>query len=129
VSLQAEELRRVTWECIHFTGADDAARVRQQLTGGFCVVEMEAGPAGHLLADLGKALRFPDYYGDNWDALDECLRDLEWLPAPGYALFVGRASRLWTEDAPSAGALVESWLLAAQEWGQKGIPFHLVFTW
>jgi RNAse (barnase) inhibitor barstar len=25
---------------------------------------------------LFKALRFPDYYGSNWDAFDECIRDV-----------------------------------------------------
>ena len=24
---------------------------------------------------LAKALGFPDYYGNNWDAFDECIRD------------------------------------------------------
>lgn len=33
-----------------------------------------------LLDALSVALRFPDYFGANWDALDECIRDLSWLP-------------------------------------------------
>jgi hypothetical protein len=34
-----------------------------------------------LLRFLAAHLSFPDYFGHNWDALDECLRDLAWLPA------------------------------------------------
>ncbi len=33
-----------------------------------------------LLAVLSQGLRFPRYFGGNWDALEECLRDLSWLP-------------------------------------------------
>jgi RNAse (barnase) inhibitor barstar len=35
-----------------------------------------------LLDELYQRLRLPDYFGDNWDALEECIRDLSWLP-PG----------------------------------------------
>ena len=31
---------------------------------------------GELLAALGEALAFPDHYGQNLDALNDCLRDL-----------------------------------------------------
>ena len=34
-----------------------------------------------LLRTLADELRLPDYFGHNWDALEECLRDLSWLPA------------------------------------------------
>lgn len=34
-----------------------------------------------LFAALGRGLAFPDYFGNNWDALDEVLRDLHWVAA------------------------------------------------
>lgn len=34
-----------------------------------------------LLEELYQRLRFPDYFGGNWNALEECIRDLSWLPA------------------------------------------------
>lgn len=34
-----------------------------------------------LLAVLADKLRFPGYFGWNWDALEELLRDLSWLPS------------------------------------------------
>jgi hypothetical protein len=33
-----------------------------------------------LLRTLADELRLPDFFGYNWDALEECLRDLSWLP-------------------------------------------------
>lgn len=33
---------------------------------------------GSLLAALGQALAFPDYYGQNWDAAWDCLTELDW---------------------------------------------------
>ena len=35
--------------------------------------------ANELLRVLWAALRLPGYFGFNWDALDECLRDFHWI--------------------------------------------------
>jgi hypothetical protein len=33
-----------------------------------------------LLRAISSSLCFPEYFGMNWDALEECIRDLSWLP-------------------------------------------------
>ena len=49
------------------------------------VVRPRSGSKSALLAWYATALNFPGYFGHNWDALEECLRDLAWLP-PGRIL-------------------------------------------
>ncbi len=49
---------------------------------GDFVARVERGVWGKdaLLTALERALELPDYFGRNWDALSECLRDLHWRP-------------------------------------------------
>ena len=34
---------------------------------------------GKLFIEYKSLLNLPDYFGQNWDALDECLRDFNWF--------------------------------------------------
>jgi RNAse (barnase) inhibitor barstar len=75
-----------------------------------------------LFSKLAQALEFADSFGHNWDALDECLRDV-----PGdVMLLVHEADTLWREAPDVAFQLVELWLDAARERSEK---MDLVFVW
>lgn len=43
-----------------------------------------------LLADYAAQLRLPGYFGWNWDAFEECLRDLTWLEGVRTVIVVHR---------------------------------------
>jgi hypothetical protein len=51
-----------------------------------------------LLALLARQLGFPHYFGSNWDALDDCLRDLGWLPAGKRVVILHEAMPLRDAD-------------------------------
>ncbi len=69
--------------------------------------------------ECAAAWQFPYYFGENWDALDECLTDLEWLPAEAYVFCVSQGVRL-LEKEPSAQQqrLLLSLHRIANEWGR-----------
>jgi hypothetical protein len=77
-----------------------------------------------LFKEFATALQFPDYFGENWDAFDECITDLEWLPADGYVLLVIASVWLLVEE-PNAQRITLFRTLdrAGQEWSKpKGPP-------
>jgi len=47
----------------------------------FCVhIDPEITTPKDLITSFYYSLWFPGYFGFNWDALYDCLRDLEWIP-------------------------------------------------
>jgi RNAse (barnase) inhibitor barstar len=68
-----------------------AYRLNQQI-GATHAVRVVRGKkmrtATDLFDEFAAAFQFPDYFGENWNAFDECLDDLEWLPATEYVLLL-----------------------------------------
>jgi RNAse (barnase) inhibitor barstar len=85
--------------------------------------------AAGLFAELAEVLEFPDYFGHNWDALEECLADLEWLPAKGYVLLFTDAELILPDDEDDFATFVEVLNDAGEAWaagdaGKRAKPFH-----
>jgi hypothetical protein len=133
MKLLVQDLKQVRWECLHFVeSGDEATLVTNAGEGEFAVFEVSGAcveSKGDLLSALARAMEFPSYFGMNWDALDECLRDLSWRPAKGYILLLRDAEQLWRRNGRLMGSLVGSWLFAAELWAKAGVSFHLVFVW
>ncbi|NJP35896.1 barstar family protein [Micromonospora thermarum] len=105
-------------------------------TGRFVVARLDGTrmtDADHAFYEFSDALLFPGYFGWNWDALSDCLRDLNWLPADGYLIVVDNAPRLLSSSAEDQHTLFRILSRAGHHWasplGQpdgKGVPFKVL---
>ena len=77
-----------------------------------------------LLTRMSGALQFPDWFGRNWDALEDCLADLTWSAATGHVLLIEGAADL---PADECGILVDILASAAASWAERKRPFFAVF--
>ena len=76
-----------------------------------------------LLKNIARALEFPDWFGGNWDALEDCLTDLSWRDAEGYVLLFEGA-----KPGDELGVLIDVLRTAAEHWAGRGKPFFAVFV-
>lgn len=80
-----------------------------------------------FIRTVGKALDFPAYSAQNWDAFEESLRDLTWKQAPGYLV-------LFDEPDQFAAREPEQWAVArdilqdaVHSWRKEGKPLVVLF--
>ncbi|HEY8598077.1 MAG TPA: barstar family protein [Thermomicrobiales bacterium] len=78
---------------------------------------------GTFLRAAADALAFPPYFGRNWDAFADCLTDLSWLPAPGYAILYDNPAPLIRQSPQDWAAAAEVFGAAAERWRVAGVPF------
>jgi len=69
-----------------------------------------------FFAACAEVMEFPDYFGKNWDAFEECLTDLSWAKADGYVVLFDKAGPFeaispqdWRTAMDIFGQAVKSW--------------------
>lgn len=75
-----------------------------------------------LLGTLAERLKFPDYFGNNWDALTDCLRDFSWVEANRIVLLhEGLPRQLAADDLIK---YIEILMWCVREWRLREEPEH-----
>lgn len=93
---------------------------------GFYVQGSTITDKASFLAAWGEALGFPHYVAPNWDAFEEAVRDLTWVPAAGYAVIWDQMAG-FAEKAPTDWAMARSILTnAVSHWQTLHTPFYVL---
>jgi RNAse (barnase) inhibitor barstar len=76
-----------------------------------------------------EALRLPDYFGWNWNALRDCLTDLHWVSAEHVLLTIDDADAVLSESADEREILFRALNDAVKFWaGKPELPGQEKFT-
>jgi hypothetical protein len=76
-----------------------------------------------VLRVLARALAAPATFGGNWDALNDALQDLSWLPAQGIVLTLSGSGAFAAAAADDFALLCEILDSAAAYWRGRGRVF------
>jgi RNAse (barnase) inhibitor barstar len=73
-----------------------------------------------LLNHVATVLQFPNHFGSNWDALEECLTDLEWVDGDGYLIYFDHIDGLLSAHPDQFATFVEIVRDAVESWKEDG---------
>jgi len=98
--------------------AAGAAKIR------YCSLDLQGvGGKSELMAALDKALHLPEHFGNNWDALADCLEDGDWLGSRGIAILVRHVkpyAKTYHTDWETLSDILGE---AAEYWQERHKPF------
>lgn len=97
---------------------------------GFQVFILDENSVIKNKSDLMNALyhqaKFPDYFGANWDAVDECLNDYQHLPSKGYIFVFKNPIELVKKFKNDYDLLISSFIDASKNWAEHNVSFNLI---
>jgi len=74
-----------------------------------------------VLSKLSQCLDMPPSCARNWDALEDGLNDLSWLPAGGYVIIANADPRL-----PAIATALEILQTSCRQWAVRDIPMWVL---
>lgn len=95
-------------------------RFDRNMFPGYLIAEVNGSKAQNItgfLKEVSKAFKFPSYFGFNYNALKECLNDLDWIDQDNYLLLIENYDQLLLEeDAIDLSDTLKLLIKTANEW-------------
>lgn len=110
---------------------DPAPVAHRATAAGLQVYRVDIGAAhgkADFLACMAQALDVPPDFGANWDALLDVLRDLSWLPAPGWVILLEGCSHFGAAHPGDCETALEILTEAGAFWRGEGKPFWVLLA-
>ncbi len=82
-----------------------------------------------FLRESSAAFQFPAYFGENWNAWDECICDLDWLQFSSLALIIDDYASVFSNEpnAEQERCYLERYLSDMQRaWAEQNVPVHII---
>jgi len=128
--MNARELSNAEESAVCQLAADPDVIEQAATAAGLTVIRIDlkrlTSKAG-LLGRAARALKFPEWFDKNWDALNDCLTDLSWLDGSGWVI-IFENSQIFAGRKPQVfHSAVEVFQSANDYWRQAGKPFWVLF--
>ncbi|MFD9424751.1 MULTISPECIES: barstar family protein [unclassified Streptomyces] len=75
-----------------------------------------------VFQQFSERLKFPEYFGWNWNALYDCLRDLQWLSSDYHILIIESTESVLSGDGGAREEFFRSLWRAGQRWSYTKRP-------
>lgn len=109
------------WATLIVARESDIDYFASRITSG-TVVKLIRGTRGRnlqaLFQEWAAALQFPYYFGHNWDAFDECINDLYWLPSKKYIFIITNVDSILQVDDKNFRIFLKLLKDAADTWAK-----------
>lgn len=91
-----------------------------------------------FFSEYAREFPFPEYFGWNWAAFDECMTELEGRPARAYVTLIRRADEMLSAEPSELATCLRQledigryWSGAfalGADWGGGEVPFHTILA-
>lgn len=128
---ETQAIRIAPWMHIITTGGGLDLDQLLPASGSFYVTRLngkEIPDESSVFEKFWELLKFPDYFGWNWHAFYDCLRDLQWLSSDYHILIIESAESALSEDDVAREEFFRSLFRAGQRWSYIKRPEGVTFS-